>query len=289
MVYSLHRFGAMFDEYFLYEFYNKNTAGRDEYICDKYRYDYYRILNKDENRYIFDNKDITYEYFKEFYGRDFLAVKSVEQKEEFITFIRRHNPVIIKPLASSGGRGVQKCSISEEDSIHFFEKTLKDGPFAVEEVIIQAPEMAQFHPYSVNTLRVPTIIANGKVELFAPVIRIGRGGAVVDNGFAGGIVANIDVETGIVCSAGCNEKGERFFVHPDSKIPIIGFQIPKWESVIDLVNKLAVVVSGNRYTGWDLALTPNGYIMVEGNARGQFVILQMPNREGLKKKLFELI
>ena len=121
------------------------------------------------------------------------------------------------------------------------------------------------------------------------MIRIGRGDAVVDNGFAGGIVANIDIETGIVCSAGCNEKGERFLVHPDTKIPIIGFQIPEWKSVVDLVNKLAKVVSGNRYTGWDLAFTSNGYIMVEGNARGQFVILQMPNREGLKKKLFELI
>ncbi|NLW91181.1 MAG: hypothetical protein GXY34_06230 [Syntrophomonadaceae bacterium] len=289
MIYSLHRFGAMFGEYFLYEFYNKNTAGREEYICDKYRYDYYRMMNIDQNREIFDNKDRTYEHFKAFYGRDFLAVRSEEQKEEFVAFINRHNIVMIKPLASSGGRGVQKRCISEEDSVPFFEKTLKEGPFVVEEVIIQAPEMAQFHPSSINTLRVPTVIANGKVELFAPVIRIGRGNAVVDNGFAGGIVANIDVETGIVCSAGCNEKGERFIVHPDTKIPIIGFKIPEWESVVDLVKKLANVVSGNRYTGWDLAFTPNGYIMVEGNARGEFVILQMPNREGLKKKLCKLI
>ena len=28
MIYSLHRFGASFEEYFIFEFYNKNTFGR---------------------------------------------------------------------------------------------------------------------------------------------------------------------------------------------------------------------------------------------------------------------
>lgn len=66
MVYSLHRFGTMFNEYFLFEFYDKNAYGRDRYICDKQRYDYYRMMNKVENQIIFDDKSRTYEIYKDF-------------------------------------------------------------------------------------------------------------------------------------------------------------------------------------------------------------------------------
>ena len=35
MVYSLHRFGCMFDEYFMYNFPQLNVAGRESFITDK--------------------------------------------------------------------------------------------------------------------------------------------------------------------------------------------------------------------------------------------------------------
>jgi hypothetical protein len=50
------------------------------------------------------------------------------------------------------------------------------------------------------------------------------------------------------------------------------------------VTNLANMVEGYRYTGWDLAYTPNGRVMVEGNPRGQFVS-QMADKVGRKAKL----
>ena len=43
MVYSLHRFGAMFDEYFLFDFERLNVKGRNLYITDKLRFKYTTI------------------------------------------------------------------------------------------------------------------------------------------------------------------------------------------------------------------------------------------------------
>ncbi len=288
MVYSLHRFGAMFNEYFLYEFYNKNVFGRNEYICDKERYDYYRMMNKDENIELFDNKGKTYELFKEFYAREFLSITSIAQKDEFIKFAEKNKEIIIKPLSSSGGRNIFKCSVTKENASETFDKILKDGPFVAEEIIIQSEEMAKFHPASLNTVRVSTVLSGGKAEIFAPFIRIGRGGSVVDNTSSGGVFANVDEKTGIVVSKAVSKKGETFCVHPDTYIPIIGFQIPEWDKAIELVTKLAQVVSSNRYTAWDIAHTPKGWVMVEGNARGEFTS-QMPDKKGRKNQLMELI
>lgn len=56
MVYSLHRFGCMFDEYFLMDFAKLNVKGREAFITDKIRWDYYSRMNLEENKEIFNNK-----------------------------------------------------------------------------------------------------------------------------------------------------------------------------------------------------------------------------------------
>ena len=50
MVYSLHRFGCAFDEYFMFDYPNLNTRGRSSFVTDKIRWDYYARMNLDENK-----------------------------------------------------------------------------------------------------------------------------------------------------------------------------------------------------------------------------------------------
>ena len=45
---------------------------------------------------------------------------------------------------------------------------------------------------------------------------------------------------------------------------------------------------GNKYAGWDLALTEKGWVMVEGNARGQFV-WQIPMQKGFMKEANQIL
>ena len=47
-----------------------------------------------------------------------------------------------------------------------------------------------------------------------------------------------------------------------------------------LVEELAKIVPTTRYVGWDLALTPKGWVVVEANCKGQFVV-QMATKKGL--------
>ena len=77
-----------------------------------------------------------------------------------------------------------------------------------------------------------------------------------------------------------DENAISFEKHPDSGIDIIGFEIPRWKEAISLAKELATVVKGQRYIGWDLALTEKGWVMVEGNAMSQFVGWQIPTQKG---------
>ena len=57
---------------------------------------------------------------------------------------------------------------------------------------------------------------------------------------------------------------------------LVSFQIPYWEESKALCLKAATRVPQMRYIGWDVGVTPNGPVFVEGNNLPGYDILQMP-------------
>ena len=147
--------------------------------------------------------------------------------------------------------------------------------------------MAQFNPTSVNSIRLATVKYDDTVDVIAGFFRTGRQGSIVDNAGAGGVFGTIDIETGIIDAVG-DEYGNNYINHPDTDIKILGFSIPNWEEAKQLAKELAMIVKGNRYAGWDLALTDKGWVMVEGNSRGQFV-WQMPRQKGFLEETNQIL
>lgn len=66
IIYSTHRFGVSFTEYFVNMFYDKNAHGREKANNLRMQYGYCEIVNSPESREIFDNKGKTYEKFGPF-------------------------------------------------------------------------------------------------------------------------------------------------------------------------------------------------------------------------------
>jgi hypothetical protein len=64
--------------------------------------------------------------------------------------------------------------------------------------------------------------------------------------------------------------------HPETGKTIQGFKIPYWEEMIELVEKASKVVSEVGYIGWDVAITPNGPILIEGNTSPGYKYYQIP-------------
>lgn len=284
-----YRFG--YDEYFLYRFFNKSDAERLEFIADYDRIGVVESLNRATNQPLFDDKARTYRKYGKYYRRELLAVGNGQSDfQKLKDFWQKHERIIIKPADSSCGNGVKILDISKAENADAIVKdTLEQNTrgLIAEELIRQAGEMAKLHPQSVNTLRITTLRMNDRVEVLHPFLKIGRGDSVVDNGGAGGILCTINAD-GVVDYTG-DELGRSFDVHPETGEQIVGFCIPRWNEVIEMVKELALVTPTNRYTGWDVALSKDGWVLVEANARGQFVGWQIPSQKGFRREICSLL
>ena len=284
MIYSLHRFGCMFNEYFMFDYENLNTNGRSQFITDKIRWYYYLKLNRFDKIKEYDDKERTYQKFSQSFGRELIIIRGMEDHARLIQFANKHKSFCIKPFFGGGGKGFE---VIRDASPFAAEKIIKerDFPFVAEELIIQHPIMGAFHSKSVNTLRMPTIYDGTKVSLFHPILRTGTGGSPIDNTTRGGIFASVDPKTGIVDSVGLDRRGRRFVRHPETGIVFPGFQIPEWEKAVNLVSIVAQKDEGVHYVGWDIAFSKKGWVLVEGNANAEFVGWQSVSRRGVRQEI----
>ena len=284
-------YGVLPEEYFFFRFEELSDKGKRSYISDRDRNILLAKINSREDWEIFFNKGKTYDVYHKYYGREVRVISSLADKETFIDFVRFNNVFVVKPIESSRGKGVKLVCLDGQDveSLLYSLVSEYSGGVVLEEAIRQHSIMSSLNESSVNTVRCPTIITNGEVHIFYPILRIGRKGSFVDNGSAGGILASIDPDSGIVFTEGKDEKGNSYIKHPDSGMVIPGFVLPDWDGMLAKVRELAKVLPSTRYVGWDMAYTEKGWIVVEGNNYGQFSVLQIPLGKGIKKDIEEII
>lgn len=290
MIYSLHRFGVSFLDYFVYKFYDKNYIGRSKFNTLKLQYGYCELVNNAEIRELFEDKGACYKILKDYYKRELVVVYGENEYIDLCNFIERHKNFIFKPLKGYSGIGIKFFNDFHGTVRSFYDANIIYGAFVVEELIVQAPEMAAIYKESVNTVRLSSFKIEDDVIIVGGALRMGAGGSNVDNAGSGGLYATIDVEHGIVCSLARDKvNGNMYSLHPDTQFKLVGFELPKWAEAIDLVKKLAFVIKGATAISWDLAYSVHGWIVVEGNDVGDPNLLQAPLQIGIKYKYHELI
>lgn len=275
-------------EYFVYHYANLSVKGKLSYMTEVGRHKYLDLLNARETAALLDDKYRTYCRLSEYFGREAILIQGPAQRKLAEDFLRRHGQCVVKPLDSACGQGVELLDGSDPDEA--LEHILRAAPCIAEERIIQCAALAKLNPSSVNTVRMVTVLTNGgQVIVHRPFFRIGRAGSIVDNGGAGGMFARIDEKTGVLCSPGMDELGNRFLTHPDTGEQIIGFRLPEWDAALALAQRLAPELPDARYVGWDFALTDRGWVVVEGNAHTQFIGQQLTAGTGMRRELEALI
>ena len=287
--------GANKVDYFQYGFYYKRRPCREQFVTIKKLRLFHHTCNDQEKRLIFAEKARFANEFRDYLGRDVLDMTSVSF-QEFEAFAKTHDKMFLKPADGTYGRGVSIIECGLETDLRALYDSLAGRSILAEEVIHQHPAMAAFNESSLNSVRIVTLVrANGEpVILPGAAIRIGRKGRIADNFHHNGIAAQIDIETGIVCSTAIDKTGNRHVSHPDSGLPVIGFQIPMWSEVCKRVKQAALVYPEVRYVGWDVAVTnDNRVVLVEGNDRADPDLGQMSDGVGkwpiYKKYLDEII
>jgi hypothetical protein len=89
----------------------------------------------------------------------------------------------------------------------------------------------------------------------------------MDNFSQGGIVIGIDLDTGKLKKNGIMQypQNQMFTHHPLTGTEFLGFQIPFWQELKKLAEKAQRVFDQIKSVGWDIAVTPNGPVIIEGN------------------------
>ena len=282
-------------EYYLYDFEKVPYKNRDQFMTRQLTNRYYSAINKKRFRKILDRKNLSYQVFNKYYKRDMICISDENEKnyELFKKFIEGKDKFIIKPFSGHSGEGIEIIKVKDFETVEeLFNYTLEKIPYVAEELIKQNDGLGAFHKESVNTIRVVTFQYKKDVSILWAFLRTGQGDSTVDNMGAAGFGALIDHETGKIISDGVDWKGEKSVIHPDSKIKFKGYQIPKWNELLETVKGLAKELSEMHCVGWDLALTDKGWVLVEGNARPQCVTIQTFTKKGYRdyyNKMYILI
>ena len=272
-----------FEEFFLFDYEGSSKEKIASFASEFDKNIFCAKVNDEKDSFVYHYKWNTYSLFKKYFKRDVFQVSCLEdlQSNDFATFVDRHHRFMLKPESRSCGRGIRIiASENAEEARHKLEKFFRQGEtrFVLEELIVQSAEMARLHPESVNTVRFPTFRLDDRVHIFPPYLRMGQGSSFVDNAGSGGVFGLVDLDTGKVYAA-CDEMGNSYEVHPDTKEQIIGFVVPRWKEAVALAKELITVLPTVRWVGWDLALTDDGWVLIEGNERAQFVF-QIPDKKG---------
>lgn len=272
-------------EYFLFHLAERTAAERRSFIGYYERRAICSLTPKEVWMKLTD-KYQAYQLFRPFYGREMIEVQSEADRERFLAFCHVHSEYMVKVLRGTKGKGIYKMDADETRTPEqVFDWILSLGDCVIEECIRQLAEMAAFHVQSVNTIRIVTFLKDNHPEILFTVFRMGIGDAVVDNAGAGGIIAAVDSETGVVVSCGYREDGTTDETHPDTGVRIEGSRIPRWDELLETVQKLARVMPEQPLVGWDLALTDSGWVMIEGNQHPSFTGIQMCTQRGIRDRV----
>jgi len=281
-----------FDEFFIFHYEKIDDAKKRSFAPEFDKNIFADMVNDPKQADVFLDKWTTYEYFKDFFGRDVYNIRSLKDidSDELSSFVIKHPKFILKPVFGTRGAGIEVVEFENVDDAKKYLKELYNSgvkAIIVEELIVQHEELAALHKESANTLRVITIRYNDRVDVIHAYLRIGKGNSVIDNASAGGVFGVVEIDSGKIYAA-CDRWGNSFEVHPDSGKNLIGFQVPRWEEVKSFVKKAAQVLPDVHYVGWDVAVTTTGCVLIEGNDKGRWSF-QFAKQEGFRDEMNKIL
>lgn len=287
--------GYTADQWMLYDFDNND---RREYLSE---FDWYRSRYINEPfDFVCNNKIAFAEILKQYVrvpesymiknkGRLSSFTSETMEYEDAYELLKKKGRYFFKPYGKGKGTGVVIMSYDEEQGVPMidfrpvshddFISYLRDrDDWFLSEAMKQHKYLDEIYDKTVNTIRFITLKdpSTGKFKVFFAVQRIGTSETVpVDNGSRGGLVANIDLDTGVLSEARCLWNRNSYKVHPDSGKPIEGVRIPNWQELKQDMLRLANRLPYMSFIAWDILITPEGHCIIEANTSSGVNIIQL--------------
>lgn len=187
------------------------------------------------------------------------------------------------------GQGKDVRCIENEEQFTELQKQWHHDKFMLQEAILQHHLLNSINSNSVNTIRLVTLNDGEHVKPLRAVLRCGtlRSGKV-DNLHAGGVGVGINSH-GDLMKYGyyVSGYGTKTNCHPDSGMIFEGIKIPFYEEAIEKALQLHKMLYDICSIGWDIAITEEGPVFIEGNVDWGLDVMQMCHG-GIRKEWLEL-
>lgn len=274
--------------------YNLNKSNKNDYISE---FDWYksRRLNY-PNSYMLNNKLICVSLIKDYISTPVTFFKkekgkiSTDSKEislaKAVNILKEKESSYFKPISVGKGIGIFRIDYKKnsfyinfkkvsENKIRTILKT-KDRYF-LSSCINQADYINNIYDKTSNTIRLITgRNKKGMVKVLGAVQRIGTKETIpVDNGSMGGLIANINLQSGILSKAKSLHNKNEYERHPDSKSLIEGVEIPGWKEIVKQFIDLTKKLPQFKFIAWDILITNDDVYVLEANSSSGVNIIQV--------------
>lgn len=267
------KYQAGYMDYKVFEMYNLNEKQRGTIVTRGINNELVKKYNNPEYYKYFKNKIEFNKRFNKYLLRDWMEINGTEENfKEFKEFCNKHTKILVKPLDECCGKGVEIFKVNKKNVKEIYDNLVETKRPLVEEVAVQCEEIGRLHPSSINTIRIVTL--NG--EIVTALLRIGNNNDVVDNFNHGGLVAPINIETGIIDYLAIDKAGNIYEKHPVTNEPILWFKIPKWPRIKRFAKQAAKEIPEIGYIGWDVCLGLKDPFLIEGNEFPGHDLYQLP-------------
>lgn len=260
-------YGVNPKEYFWFHFDGKTSEQKKTFFTKKMFRKLLKRNNSPEFVQILNDKYIFSQTFSEFTGRKVIRSGKAMSMEELEKLFEDSERIVYKPKDGSGGEGIRVIEKNDYPDLKVLADKLRSMPDGVvEQWIRQNEAMSAAYPDAVNCIRIATLYRDGQCHWLGAVFTLGQNHNKITNSFQGALFGLIDVDTGIVTTDLCSYSDEIFKAHPDTGFIAKGFKVPYWKEVLELTARAAAVVPQVGYIGWDVAISENGPVLIEGNS-----------------------
>lgn len=216
--------------------------------------------------------------------------------------------LFIKPANGRGGRGAERWDwmaprhfvgmdgepIADDALIDHLRRRAEPAPILVQRRVETHSGLADLTTGALPTIRLTTCLdERGDPEIVGAVFRMAIGGnRTVDNLHAGGIAANVSLDGGRLSNAsdlGMDSKLGWLDRHPDTGAAIAGRPLPLWSETKALAILAHRAFADRVLIGWDIAITNDGPLVVEGNSSPDLDIMQRFGEPACASRLGELL
>ena len=247
-------------DYLTYRLWENSREKKAAHFLHRHNVDFVETINDQSKLYILRDKYALLKRIEGLAGREYLEIHE-SSPEEFYAFFEKHGKLIIKPRGAALGRGIrviEKGDMTRTECDDLRNALIKDGCTLAEEFIKQHKKLNRIYDKAVSIVKIHTLNIDGNVQVvLCPFMQIGaNGGQISHSGFS----TLIDRKSGkFICQP-------QFYPNHAKILPVFQDEpIPFYHETEALAIKAAHLVNELTYISWDIAITDDGPVIIEGN------------------------